>query len=237
MSQIEVDGVTVTVVRRKIKSLNLYVKPPDGRVQVSAPMRTSDRAIRGFVQAHIAWVHRQQARIRDCCPRHAYQSGETISVFGKPYVLLCTPAATKRACGAALEADRLVLASCPDSTAEQREEILRRWQRDQLKTLAAELIAQWEGRMGVRVSTWHIKRMKTKWGSCNFRAHRIWLNLSLAEQPVECVEYVVVHELCHLLEPSHNERFWALMTQYLPDWKARRTRLNAAPKKPDAALP
>lgn len=234
MSEMKIDGISVTVVRRDIKSLNLYVKPPDGAVRVSAPRRTSDRTIRAFVQSHMDWIQRQQESMRASFPVRNYVTGETVPVFGVQTPLYVTEAASKRACGVRMQRGQLVLTAPQASMQEQREELLRCWQREQLREIADSLLEQWAARMRVQVKEWHIKRMKTKWGSCNFRAHRIWLNLALAEQPVECVEYVVVHELCHLLEPSHNARFWNLMTQYLPDWEARRTRLNAKPGKTKA---
>lgn len=230
-SQMKISGIPVTVDRRKIKSMNLYVKPPDGAVRVSAPMRTSDRTIRAFVQAHVDWIQKQQEKMRVSFPQRAYVTGETVPFFAERMSLCVIEATSKHTCGVWREDGRLVLAAPAGSTAEQREEILRRWQREQLRQIAGEMLANWAERMQVHVREWHIKRMKTKWGSCNFQAHRIWLNLALAEQPMDCVEYVVVHELCHLLEPSHNARFWNLMTQYLPDWKARRTRLNAGSDK------
>lgn len=234
MSEMKINGISITVVRRDIKSLNLYVKPPDGAVRVSAPRRTSDRTVRAFVQSHMDWIQRQQERMRASFPVREYVTGETVPVFGVPTPLYVTETASKRTCGVRMEHGQLVLTAPQESTLEQREERLRRWQREQLRKIADSLLERWAARMHVQVKEWHIKRMKTKWGSCNFRAHRIWLNLALAEQPVECVEYVVVHELCHLLEPSHNARFWNLMTQYLPDWEARRTRLNEKPSKTKA---
>ena len=234
MSEMKINGISVTVVRRNIKSLNLYVKPPDGNVWVSAPLRTSNRTIRLFVQSHIDWIHTQQENIRANCPIHEYVTGETIPVFGSQVLLYVTEVASKCTCAARMEEGQLVLTVLHGSTVEQREQLLRRWQREQLKEVAGAMLEHWGKLMQVQVNEWHIKRMKTKWGSCNFRAHRIWLNLALAEYPVECVEYVVVHELCHLLEPSHSARFWSIMTQYLPDWEERRTRLNTKPDKTKA---
>ncbi|MDO5785116.1 MAG: SprT family zinc-dependent metalloprotease [Eubacteriales bacterium] len=234
MGEMKINGIPVTVDRRNIKSLNLYVKPPDGKVRVSAPMRTGDRTIRAFVQSHVDWIQKQQENMRASFPQHKYVTGETVLVFGEQVPLFVIDATSKRTCGARLEERRLVLTVPAESTVEQREKLLRSWQREQLKEIADGMLQRWAKLMYVQVNEWHIKRMKTKWGSCNFHAHRIWLNLALAEQPVECVEYVVVHELCHLLEPSHSTRFWNLMTQYLPDWKERRTRLNTRPGKTKA---
>lgn len=224
MKQIKVDGIPVTIIWKKIKSLNLYVKAPDGHVQISAPLRTSDRTIRTFVRAHIDWIYRQQADMRIKYPLRQYVTGETVMVFGMPVTLSVTEC--QKPYGVQLENGNLLLQAPIGSSIEQRQEIFRHWQRKELKKIAADMLEKWASNMQVQVQEWHIKRMKTKWGSCNYQARRIWLNLALAEQPIECIEYVIVHELCHLLEPSHDTRFWELMTQFLPDWERRRTRLN-----------
>lgn len=226
MKQIKVDGIPVTVIWKKIKSLNLYVKAPDGHVQISAPLRTSDRTIRAFVRAHMDWIHKQQADMRIKYPLRQYATGETVMVFGMPVILTTVESADRKSHGVQRQNNNLVLRVPMESNIEKRQEIFRRWQREELKKIAADMIAKWAFDMQVQVQEWHIKRMKTKWGSCNYQARRIWLNLALAEQPVECIEYVIVHELCHLLEPSHDARFWELMTRFLPDWEIRRTRLN-----------
>lgn len=228
--QMEIDGIPVTVVRKKIKSFNLYVKAPDGQVCVSAPARTSDRAVCAFVRAHMDWIIKQQHIIRTRYVPRRYETGEHIPVFGVPYPLVVREAEARRDCGVRQEGNQLILTAPAGSTCEQREELLRRWQREQLHEVAGDLLAHWAPLLHVQVREWHIKRMKTRWGTCNYSAHRIWLNLALAEQPLECVEYVVVHELCHLLEASHSERFWNLMTKFLPDWPQRRTRLNQKKK-------
>lgn len=226
MKQLEIEGIPVIVDRKKIKSLNLYVKAPDGHVRVSAPMRTSDRVIRNFVVNHMDWIEKQQKRVRARCVVCRYETGEMFPVFGERKTLIVRETALRRDCGVEQRESELVITAPENSTTEQREKLLRDWQREQLKQVSAELLGCWSKRMRVHVKEWHIKRMKTRWGTCNCGAQRIWLNLSLAEQPMDCVEYVVVHELCHLIEPSHSKRFWNLMTKYLPDWQERRIQLN-----------
>lgn len=228
--QMEIDGISVTVVRKNIKSLNLYVKAPDGRVHLSVPAHTSDRAVRVFVHAHMDWIVRQQRLVRARHVPRRYETGEQIFVFGEPCSLEVHETETRRDCGVRRTGNCLVLTASVKSTCEQREQLVWRWQREQLREVAGDLLAHWAPVMHVQVREWHIKRMKTRWGTCNYSAHRIWLNLALAEQPLECVEYVVVHELCHLLEASHSERFWKLMTKFLPDWPERRARLNQKEK-------
>lgn len=230
IKQMEIDGIPVTVIRKSIKSLNLYVKAPDGQVRVSAPVRTSDQAVCAFVRIHMDWIIKQQELVRARHIPRRYENGEQIPVFGVPYLLVVHTSETRRDYGVRQEGNNLMLTASAQSTCEQREKLLHRWQRAQLYEVVNNLLAQWAPRMHVQVREWHIKRMKTRWGTCNYNAHRIWLNLALAEQPLVCVEYVVVHELCHLLEASHSERFWNLMTKFMPDWSQRRARLNQKKK-------
>ena len=152
-------------------------------------------------------------------------------VFGVPHTLTVQDGRTKRTCGVYKDGNQLVMTAMPESTMEERKALLYKWQRTQLQDVAAVLLHQWAPRLQVDVKEWHIRRMRTKWGTCNYRAHRIWLSLALAEQPMDCVEYVVVHELLHLLVPNHSKAFWSLMEQYIPDWKQRRSRLNQPQNK------
>lgn len=228
MSERIIHGIPVNIVRKSIRSMNLSVRAPEGTVRLSVPKRTSMRTIERFVAEHIDWIQTQQARIRRLHPPHAYVSGETIYSFGFPLRLLVQTGSR----GTAVRAGTTLLLTAPeDSTAEQRAKLIARWQRAQLQELAGELLDIWASRIGVEVREWHIKRMRTKWGTCNYTAHRIWLSLALAEKPVECVEYVVVHELCHLLEPSHSARFWGYVERYLPDWRERKKQLNDPTEK------
>ncbi|MCD8356619.1 MAG: M48 family metallopeptidase [Clostridia bacterium] len=230
MSEMVVDGVSVTVIRKKIRSMNIYVKAPDGEVRVSVPERTSDRMIRRFVASHIDWIEVQRQKMLARHVVHHFVTGERYPVFGVPYTLVVQNAKTKRTCGVYKDGKQLMMTAMPQSTEEERKALLNKWQRTQLQDVAAVMLHNWADKLGVEVKEWHIRRMRTKWGTCNYYAHRIWLSLALAEQPVECVEYVVVHELVHLLVPNHSTQFWALMSQYMPDWKERRTKLNTPQK-------
>ncbi|MDO4286559.1 MAG: SprT family zinc-dependent metalloprotease [Eubacteriales bacterium] len=224
--EIVVNGISVTVVRKKIRSMNIYVKPPDGQVRVSVPTRTSDRMVQQFVLSHLGWIERQRVNVIVRHPVYHYVTGEIYPVFGVPHTLILQDGKTKRTCGVYKEDNAVIMTALPGSTVEERKVLFQKWQRRQLHDVVSIMMHRWANAIGVEVREWHIKRMKTKWGTCNYRAHRIWLSLALAEQPIACVEYVVVHELCHLLEPRHNARFWEYMTQYLPDWGERRKRLN-----------
>lgn len=225
-----IGGIAVEVVRKDIKNLHLGVYPPDGRVRVAVPLTVHDDAVRLAVIGKLGWIKRRQACFQ-AQPRQSERemvNGESHYYLGRRYRL------------------RVIEASGPwrvelrgktflnlytqiDATTEQRKAALQRWYRRQMQPLIPPLVAKWEPKLGVRVSAWRIKRMKTKWGSCTADARRIWLNLELIKKPLPCLEYIVVHEMMHLLERHHNERFLALMDRHLPHWPVLRAELNAAP--------
>jgi len=225
-----VSGITVEVVQKAIKNLHLGVYPPHGRVRVAAPLAASDEVIRLAVIGKLGWIKRQRAKF-DAQPRQSRRemvSGESHYFLGQRYRLRVVnhngPAKiTQRG------ATSMTLSVRPGTTAEQREEVMLRWYREQLKSLIPPLLDKWQVAMGVEVAAWGVKKMKTKWGSCNAKIGRIWLNLELAKKPVQCLEYIVVHELAHLQERHHNERFTALMDQFLPQWRHYREELSSTP--------
>ena len=228
--QIEVNGLPVDVVRKDIKNMHLGVYPPQGRVRVAAPLAMDDEAVRLAVIGKLGWIKRQQGRF-EAQPRQTQRqmiSGECHYFLGRPYRLKVIEGR-----GAARVVPRnrsfLDLYVRPGLSAEKREEVLLKWYRAQLKDLIPPLLAQWQPILGVEVADWRIKKMKTKWGTCNVDARRIWLNLELAKKPVSCLEYIVVHELIHLLERQHNDRFIDLMETHLPQWRLLRDELNRAP--------
>jgi len=229
-SQITVSGIEVQVVRKDIRNLHLGVYPPNGRVRVAAPYRLSDEAVRLAIVTRLGWIKRQQAKFA-AQPRQSKReivSGESHYFMGARYRLnvIEHDGAPK------VTIDRnktLTLKVRKGSTVEQREEVLNQWYRKELKALIPALLEQWQPVIGVQVKEWGVKRMKTRWGTCNPRAQRIWLNLELAKKPASCLEYIVVHELAHLIEKSHDARFVALMDRHLPQWQARQQELQAAP--------
>jgi predicted metal-dependent hydrolase len=229
-SQIRVSGVPVEIVRKGIKNLHLGVYPPHGRVRVAAPLRVSDAAVRLAVVGKLGWIKRQRARF-EAQPRQSERemvSGESHYFLGQRYRLRVVtyegPAKVMARNKSVIE-----LHVRRDFSAVQRERVLQRWYRQQLKELILPLLQKWQTAVGVQADEWAIKKMKTKWGACNVKVHRIWLNLELAKKPVQCLEYIIVHELLHLLERQHNDKFFALMNEYLPQWRSRRSELNAAP--------
>ena len=228
--QITVRDIAVDVVRKDIKNLHLAVYPPEGRVRVAAPLHVDDEAVRLAVISRLGWVRRQRRHFQDQ-PRQSERemvSGETHYVEGRPYRLDvierdAPPAVTL------LSSHRLRLQVRPGTSRAKREDILLHWYRRRLRARVAELIARWEPIIGVAVAVCGIKKMKTMWGSCNAAAKRIWLNLELAKKPAACLEYIVVHEMVHLIERRHNDRFRALMDSLMPNWSQRRDELNRAP--------
>ena len=229
-SRITVSGLPIEIVRKAIKNLHLGVYPPNGRVRVAAPVRVRDEAVRLAVISRLAWIKRQQTRFHSQERQSAreYVSRESHYFLGRRYLLNVIehdgPSRVSRRGNKILELRVRVGAS-----RDKREQILLVWYRMNLKVLILPLIEKWEAKIGTKVESWGVRRMKTKWGSCNSAEQRIWLNLELAKKPIHCLEYILVHEMVHLIERKHNNRYIALMDQFLPSWRARRDELNHAP--------
>jgi len=220
----------VDVVRKEIKNLHLGVYPPDGRVRVAAPLLISDDAVRLAVIGKLGWIRRQRAKY-EAQPRQSQRqmvSGESHYFLGRRYRLRVqqrdSPPRVALRGKTAIE-----IFVRPEATAEQRRALLQRWYRERLKALIPPLLEKWQQALGVQAADWGIKRMKTRWGTCNIKARRVWFNLELAKKPEQCLEYVVAHELMHLLERHHDDRFTALMDRHLTNWRQLRSELNQAP--------
>lgn len=229
-NQIVIRGIPVQVVRKPIKNLHLAVYPPDGRVRVAAPLHLTDDNIRLAVISRLSWITKQQAKFQ-AQPRQSQRemvSGESHYVFGRRYRLEVIERRGSHEIAIANNST-LQLFVNPRTSPQNRALVLREWYRAQLKTCIPDLLNQWQPIIGEEVSDWGIKKMKTKWGSCNINERRIWLNLELAKKPHECLEYVLVHELVHLLERHHNEQFKAYLDRYLPQWRKCREILNREP--------
>jgi len=227
---LEVRGVLVDVVRKDIANLHLGVYPPDGHVRVSAPLTVSDEAIRLAVIGKLAWIRRKREDF-ERQPRQAEReavTGESHYFFGRRYRLRVV-ASNGRPHVVLRSKTILELHVSPEATKTQRLRSLDRWYRDQLRVAAAPIIAKLEAELGVQASRWGIKRMKTKWGSCNLESKSIWINSELAKKPVECLEYLVAHELVHLLVPLHGDTFGQRMDRIIPNWRILRETLNREP--------
>ncbi|EXJ10901.1 M48 family metallopeptidase [Nitrincola nitratireducens] len=229
MPKVEIGSITMQLNRKTIKNLHISVLPPEGRVRVSAPESMTETAIRMAVISRIPWIKKQQ---RDFAkqPRQSDRemiSGESHYLWGRHYRLNLIERSGKHEIK--LGRGRLHLYVNTATTLENKALVLSSYYRDVLKARISELLPVWEEKIGVTAADWGVKKMKTKWGSCNAQAKRIWLNLELAKKPPECLEYILVHELVHLLERNHNDRFKAHMDKLLPDWRERRDLLNRMP--------
>lgn len=223
-----VDGIPIEVIRKQIKNLHLYVLPPDGRVRVTAPLFLSDASIAAFVRSKAGWIEQRRAKYSEL-PQPAerrYVSGETINLWGRPYEL---EVVCGRRRSMELDAGRAVLTVGSESTAEQREKVVREWYRERLKAAIEERLPVWEALTGLHCSDWQTKDMRTRWGTCNTRTRKLWLNLQLAKRPPECLDYVLLHELAHLRVRNHGRDFVAILDEYMPGWRDIRRRLNDEP--------
>jgi predicted metal-dependent hydrolase len=227
---IEVRGIPVEVVRKDIKNLHMGVYPPQGRVRVAAPLRLDDETIRLAVITRLGWIRQQQAGFQkqDRQSQRELVTGESHYFQGCRYRL----DVIEREGPSAVEIPNnttMVLRVRPGMDFEARNTVLQRWYRSQLREQLQALVAKWGPKIGVQVPELRVKRMKTRWGTCNSEARRIWLNLELVKKPVCCLEYILVHEMIHFLERHHNERFQELMDTAMPQWRLYREELNRAP--------
>ncbi len=228
-TQINLGDIQVDVVLKDIKNIHLSVYPPTGRVRISAPERMSLDTIRVFAISKLDWIKQQQQKLQAQereAPRE-YLDRESHYVWGKRYLLRVIEA--DEAPSVELSHRHLLLRVRPGADEAKKQAVVEEWYRAQLKEAAPPLIAKWERLLGVTVQRFFVQRMKTKWGSCNPKAGHIRLNTDLSKKPPECLEYIVVHEMVHLLEPTHNARFVALMDHYLPKWQFYRDELNRLP--------
>ena len=226
-NNILVSGIEIEVKKKNIKNMHLSVLPPDGKVRISAPLRIKDEAIRLFAITKIGWIRKQITKFENQ-PRQTereYINGESHYVWGKRYRLEINYYNHGRN-NVEIRGNRLILTVREVSSKEQRERLMTEWYRKLVKEKAQELADKWEKIIGVKAQSVQVRNMLTRWGSCNVRKGRIWVNLQLAKKPVECLEYVVVHELVHLLEKGHNSIFVGYMNEYLPDWRIRKNILN-----------
>ncbi len=224
--ELQIDGITVQLEKKAIKNMYLKVVPPDGTVKVSVPEQMEQEQIEAFVCSRRDWIRRNQEQMRKVpVPQPiVYETGSRIRVAGEIYSLRVLGTAGKPRIER--RGRELWMYIKPGTGPEGHEKLLQKWQRQLLMEQIPALIHKWEPVIGKPVSEWHVKNMKTRWGTCNPAAGRIWLSLMLAEQPVQCLEYVVVHEMVHLLERSHNARFYAYMDQFLPEWRQLKAQLR-----------
>ncbi len=226
---ITIGDISVDVVFKDIKNVHLSVHPPTGKVRIAAPERMSLDTIRVYAISKIDWIRKAQAKLRkqERETQRQYIERESHYLWGSRYLLRveevnAPPSVT-------VLHSEIVLSVRPNSSQQKREEIIAAWYRDEVRQAVEPLIPKWEKVLGVQVNQLFVQKMKTRWGSCNHHKGNIRLNTELAKKPQICLEYILVHEMMHLLEPSHNERFTTLMDQFMPQWRHYRNQLNQAP--------
>jgi predicted metal-dependent hydrolase len=226
---LELSDITLDVERKAIKNVHLSVYPPAGRVRISAPLRMKLGTIRLFAISRLGWIRQQQQKILSQereAPRE-YLERESHYVWGRRYLLTISESGGPPSIE--VKHSRLLLRVRPRTDEDKREALVEKWYRAQLREAMPPLLARWQSLLGIRVERFFVQRMKTKWGSCNHKAGTIRLNTELAKKPPECLEYIVLHELVHLLEPTHNARFVATMDRFMPKWQFHRQALNRLP--------
>ncbi len=226
---IRLGEIAIAVTRKNIKHVHLSVHPPNGRVTLVAPAGTRLEVARAYAVSRLGWIRAQQSRLREQAretPRR-YVTRETHYVWGKRRLLTVIERDQKPS--VTMDHQRIVLAVRPGSDRTKREAVMHEWHKGLLHEAVPRLIRKWEPRLGVKVAAYYLQRMKTRWGGCNHRAKNIRLNTELVKKPKDLLEYVVVHEMAHLLVPTHGERFLALLTEHYPGWRAARAELNELP--------
>lgn len=223
----KVNGIPIDIVKKNIKNLHLAVYPPNGRVRLAVPKNTSEEKIRLFVISKTTWIKRKQKQLREQLRQteRKYITGEDHYYRGNRYILRVkyhnAPAKVKLSGNKYLD-----MYVRKRSSRNYRHRAIQEWYRNSLKEKIPTLLEKWEGKTGIKVKEWRIRKMKTKWGTCNTKDKRIWLNLELAKKPDHCIEYVLVHEMTHIIEKRHNEKFRAYMTRFLPKWELYKDELN-----------
>lgn len=229
MDQIKLGDMVIDVELKDIKNVHLSVYPPDGRVRIAAPQRMKLDTIRIYALSKLDWIKKQQDKFRNQereAPRE-YLTKEGHYYLGDRYLLKVIEHSGPPVVN--IQHKTIELYVRPGTDQSKRQSILDEWYRNRIKEIGSGLISRWEKKMDIKVREFAIKKMKTKWGTCNIEEGRIWLNLELAKKPVTCIEYIIVHEMVHLLERHHNERFIAYMDRFLPAWREIKRELNRLP--------
>lgn len=224
-----VAGQNIEVTKKNIKNMYLRVRSDEARIIISAPKHISDETIRLFILSKLDWIEKRSEKLQQqaLLSPQEYIDDESYYIWGKEYSISIVEKCAQP--NVALTTNTLQLTVKPNANYEYKKQLVNSWSREQLRLAAEPLIEQWCPQLNVSINKLYVRQMKRCWGSCNTRAHTIRLNTELVKKPIECLEYVIVHELVHLLEPSHNNNFHALMTKFMPDWKAHKELLNNFP--------
>ena len=226
---IELGDISISVTRKDIKHVHLSVHPPEGRGTLVAPTSTRLEVARAYAISRLGWIREQQSKLEAQAreaPRQ-FVERESHYVWGRRYLMVVNHQDAKPS--VVLDHKRITLTVRPGSDAQKRAEVMHEWQKLQLHAVVPVLIRKWECKLKVKVAGYYLQRMKTKWGSCNHQAGNIRLNTELVKKPKDLLEYVIVHEMVHLLEPTHNERFVSILGQHYPTWREARAELNELP--------
>ncbi len=228
MTNFIVSDIEIEVAKKNIKNVYLSVYPPNGQVKISAPKKMTDDDIRLFVMSKVPWIKKQQRKFKnqERIPEREYKSGESHYFGGQQYLLNVIYQNSNKSKVEIRNNKYIDLYVKEGSGKEKREDIIKEWYRKELKSIIPPLIQKWEEIMNLRVNEWGVKQMKTRWGTCNIKAQRIWLNLELAKKSPHCLEYIIVHEMAHLIEKGHGDKFKAIMDRYYPNWKNVNAELN-----------
>lgn len=227
---LQIGELEVELDRKQIKNLHLGVYPPNGRVRIAAPPTVSEDAVRVAVVSRLGWIKRHMRAFQEQARQseRSYISGETHYHLGQQYRLKLTEG-IGRSSVSTVSHEWIELRVPTGADRDFRERTIQRWQRRELRERAADLVRVWASKLEIAAPELSIKKMKTKWGSCSSTGYRIWLNLELIKKPPECLNYIVLHEMAHLIEPSHGDRFVALLNRHMPNWRSQRDRLNSLP--------
>lgn len=230
ISKISIANIEIDVIHKDIKNMHLAVYPPNGRIKISAPNRMDDEVVRLFAISKLGWIKKHVKNFKEQ-PRETireYVSGESHYFQGQRYLLELVE--HNGYSKVELKGNKtIVMKMKTGASTEEKSKVMKEWYRKEMKKLLPALIAKWEKIIGVQSNDWGVKQMKTKWGACNIEEKRIWLNLELAKKPPICMEYIIVHELVHLLERNHNDKFVRHMNQFMPKWRLHRDELNSLP--------
>lgn len=226
MDELQIGNISIAITKKNIKNMYIRVLPPDGKVQITAPYSTGDDAIRMFAVSRMSWIKKQHANFEAQArqTKRQYVTGESYYVWGRRYRLDVQYSNIRNE--VRILGEKLVLQVRKESSTIQKENVLNEWYREQLKRAIPEVLKKCEHIVGISCAEWQVKNMRTKWGTCNIEKRRIWLNLQLAKKSPECLAYVITHELVHLLERNHNDRFKKYMDQFFPNWRAVKETLN-----------
>lgn len=225
LMQLNIDGIPIEVQKKNIRNAHLYVKPPLGKVHISAPLLMSKKSIEMFAQTNIEWIkkHVKKYENQPSFIKRQYVSGESFYIWGKKYILEFVPSAYNNF---ELKDDKCILSMPQSSSVLQREKYIREQYRNLLKIEVERLLPKWEKLTGLHCNEWRTKYMETRWGTCNTQKNRIWFNIQLAQKNIECLEYIILHELAHTKVSNHGKDFKAILNTFMPNWKEIQKELN-----------